>query len=505
MEWLTKFLRSFLLFLLFADIPFTTAEISDVAIFSFVTEDFFKANEAAISSKECYCRLHGCTFFLEMISHDDPMLEGRAPQWARIPLMHKYLALHFEWVFYTDADTIITNSKVSLSNLIEDLLGKEEEKNGLEELPFLILQEGEEINSGGFLMRKSEESRNFLNRWWNMYSTVSKIPFLQPTQDQPALMLSLLAHALEERKKRERNDSNKYCPESKHLSQFVRDALSLCAAGRYPTTPRLSGRSFGGLGITLGTMSNSYWSFVTCWNIQMANINLPLFQRSKYGIYYHYRKREREGEHSTNIRGFNLVNALGDTDSAFNLHPLRIWQPLDLLVHVTSTAADSTVAERQSYFLSEWQDIIEKGGKCPGSHWTLFGRQCKKKPCVEHIWENMNRLHIIKNEPLLPKDEMPKLLEVGKIEFIKGSPSPVHSKEERLLRENAKAGIQAMFSSTRSAAAKKFIHENKWNGYISSVHLDSNSEGTDVKFLSERRVKLEMWLVSTLSSSKEIV
>ncbi|MAJ97547.1 MAG: hypothetical protein CMI56_02955 [Parcubacteria group bacterium] len=33
----------------------------------------------------------------------------------------------------------------------------------------------------------------------------------------------------------------------------------------------------------------------------------------------------------------------------------------------------------------------------------------------------------------------------------------------------------------------------------------SRSSPKDVKFLSERRVKLEMWLVSTLSSSKEIV
>ena len=51
-----------------------------------------------------------------------PGQAGRAPHWGRIVAVRRLLPF-FDWVFYTDADTLITNSSVSLESILTHALG----------------------------------------------------------------------------------------------------------------------------------------------------------------------------------------------------------------------------------------------------------------------------------------------------------------------------------------------------------------------------------------------
>ena len=104
----------------------------------------------ARSNKEAYCRRHGYTFRCRTEGFDT----SRAPAWSKIRFLQEELA-NCDWVFWTDADSLIMNSAVPLSFFVDnayDVILSYDRYNG--------------INTGNFLVRSSPWSQSFLERVW---------------------------------------------------------------------------------------------------------------------------------------------------------------------------------------------------------------------------------------------------------------------------------------------------------------------------------------------------
>lgn len=100
-------------------------------------------------------------------AHDlvDP---SRPPSWSKILAVRSQLPSH-DWVFWNDADTVVTNPDISLENILLGVIGKAD----FDTAPDLVVtKDVNGINAGVFFIRRSKWSENFLQTWWNQTSFV---------------------------------------------------------------------------------------------------------------------------------------------------------------------------------------------------------------------------------------------------------------------------------------------------------------------------------------------
>ena len=148
-----------------------------LAIVSVATPDYVEKHALGILSKECYCmKYDNVDFVLRVPETQELKNTNRSPHWFRIKTLNDTLP-RYDWIFYTDVDTFLTNPKIKLQTFIEKASSDGHE-------PFLIVQDGIEINSGGFLIRNTNTSFEFLQEWWDMYEKSKKWRFARTTYDQ---------------------------------------------------------------------------------------------------------------------------------------------------------------------------------------------------------------------------------------------------------------------------------------------------------------------------------
>jgi hypothetical protein len=109
-----------------------------------------QANLGSVSrpNKEAYCLRHGYTFRCRTDGFDS----ARPPAWSKIRFLLEEL-LHADWVFWTDADSLIMQSAVPLDRFTDDhydVVLSRDRYNGL--------------NTGNFLVRNTPWARTFLER-----------------------------------------------------------------------------------------------------------------------------------------------------------------------------------------------------------------------------------------------------------------------------------------------------------------------------------------------------
>ncbi|KAG9441430.1 hypothetical protein H6P81_017284 [Aristolochia fimbriata] len=93
---------------------------------------------------------------------------SRPPSWSKILAVRSCLR-NYDWVFWNDADTLVTNSSISLENILEAAIGDSD----FDSSPDLILTEDVTgVNAGTFFVRRSNWSQEFLDTWWNQTSFV---------------------------------------------------------------------------------------------------------------------------------------------------------------------------------------------------------------------------------------------------------------------------------------------------------------------------------------------
>ncbi len=126
-----------------------------------------------MSSKACYCQLHGYTNIIEPNALYTKLYH-RKPHWDRIPALLRHLP-SFDWILYLDADILVTNASVRVEDLLDRALSIHTHSMSAWEnltnvgVPFLVVQDGMEVNSGGLLVRGRGDARarRLLARWWD--------------------------------------------------------------------------------------------------------------------------------------------------------------------------------------------------------------------------------------------------------------------------------------------------------------------------------------------------
>ncbi|CAL9752680.1 unnamed protein product [Musa acuminata subsp. burmannicoides] len=142
-----------------------------IAIVSFSDESegggrrSFRGVRAAVEgNKRAYAEQMGYGY----VDARDLVDRSRPPNWSKILAVRSQLPL-YDWVFWNDADTVVTNPNTSL----ESILQAELEHGDFESSPDLVVTEDfNGVNSGLFFVRRSKWSENFLDAWWNQTSFV---------------------------------------------------------------------------------------------------------------------------------------------------------------------------------------------------------------------------------------------------------------------------------------------------------------------------------------------
>jgi hypothetical protein len=132
--------------------------------------DYAGILELTWPNKQAYAQKHNYRLY----DHSDYLDTSRPPAWSKIPatlaLLQPQQHLHAnnneppcDWVLWTDADTVIMNSSIKITDFLpasptHDLIVASDEGGG--------------FNSGVFLFRNSDWSRQFLQQWWDMTTYV---------------------------------------------------------------------------------------------------------------------------------------------------------------------------------------------------------------------------------------------------------------------------------------------------------------------------------------------
>ncbi|XP_077241981.1 alpha-1,2-galactosyltransferase gmh3-like [Tasmannia lanceolata] len=104
----------------------------------------------------------------DFIDASDLIDISRPPSWSKILAVRSQLQ-NYDWVFWNDADTLVTNSSISLERILQAVVGNKDFQSS----PDLILTEDiTGVNAGIFFVRRSQWSLDFLNTWWNLTAFV---------------------------------------------------------------------------------------------------------------------------------------------------------------------------------------------------------------------------------------------------------------------------------------------------------------------------------------------
>ena len=156
-----------LLCILILCLSFTKAKIAILTMQ--IGENYIKTTHLGIVNKENYCQKHNYDF----INNQENLDTTRPIPWSKILLINKHLPF-YDWVFWTDADSLIMNYNIQLESLI-DL-----------NYDIVISKDTNGLNSGNFLIKNSEWSLTFLSQVYNLTQFINN-----PWWEQAAIMYQL--------------------------------------------------------------------------------------------------------------------------------------------------------------------------------------------------------------------------------------------------------------------------------------------------------------------------
>ena len=105
-------------------------------------------------NKAAYCQAHG----YDWLPQDTGFIADRPVAWSKIHFLRQILP-RYDWVMWSDADSLITNPAISLGTLVD------------QPADLLITRDQNGVNTGSFLIRNSPWSRRFLDQAWEIPST----------------------------------------------------------------------------------------------------------------------------------------------------------------------------------------------------------------------------------------------------------------------------------------------------------------------------------------------
>ncbi|KAL6911476.1 hypothetical protein ACP4OV_000281 [Aristida adscensionis] len=120
---------------------------------------------ASVRNKRAYAAAHGYGLAVLPAAAVDTR---RPPSWSKVLALREHLHRN-HWLFWNDADTLVTNPDIPLEKILFSAIGH----SNFDESPDLILTEDfNGVNAGVFFVRRSKWSEGFLDRWWNQTSFI---------------------------------------------------------------------------------------------------------------------------------------------------------------------------------------------------------------------------------------------------------------------------------------------------------------------------------------------
>lgn len=136
-----------------------------IAIVSLYDAGYSHIGKYSDLNKAKYAKKHGYDIFLYHKSFD--LLRPTA--WSKILAVQKQLA-NYDWIFWTDADSLIVNSDIKLESFIDPaydiILSREHNWDGIQIDNHIFKIDGISFNTGHFLIKNSDWSTKMLNQIW---------------------------------------------------------------------------------------------------------------------------------------------------------------------------------------------------------------------------------------------------------------------------------------------------------------------------------------------------
>ncbi|XP_052161052.1 alpha-1,2-galactosyltransferase gmh3-like isoform X2 [Oryza glaberrima] len=165
---------------------------------------------ATARNKRSYAAANGYGLAVLPAASVDPR---RPPSWSKVLALRAHLR-HHHWLFWNDADTLVTNPDIPLEMILFSVIGHSD----FDAAPDLILTEDfNGVNAGVFFIRGSKWSEKFLDTWWNL---TSFIQFGSTKSGDNAALKHLIDH---------------FSPEE--MQEHVRIAKMQCLFNSYPWRP----------------------------------------------------------------------------------------------------------------------------------------------------------------------------------------------------------------------------------------------------------------------------
>nr|CAG8446061.1 8709_t:CDS:2 [Entrophospora candida] len=116
-------------------------------------------------NKRSYAQLHDYSFVGRSYEFAQQIYKNRKTVWGKFDAIEKVLP-YYDWIFWLDMDTIITNKSVSVESLLEKFVNMVGGEENFSKINLVVARPVHDkmINAGVFLLRNSEWSRSFIRK-----------------------------------------------------------------------------------------------------------------------------------------------------------------------------------------------------------------------------------------------------------------------------------------------------------------------------------------------------
>ena len=147
-----------------------------------IGQKYIEDSKCGMITKENYCNKYDYKFINLNISLD----LSRPIPWSKILIIEQNIDV-YDWIFYSDADSLIMNPSIKLESLIDD------------NYDLIITRDQNNLNSGNFLLKNSEWSKNFLkdiyeqkqyinHPWWENMAIIDLYDNNQNIRDKTKIL-----------------------------------------------------------------------------------------------------------------------------------------------------------------------------------------------------------------------------------------------------------------------------------------------------------------------------
>ncbi|KAF2705132.1 glycosyltransferase family 34 protein [Pleomassaria siparia CBS 279.74] len=126
-----------------------------IAVVTFITDEKSYVH-LSLKNKDHYARRHGYDFVVDYEAHTD-----RGTTYWKFNMMERLIKTNkWDWIWWVDFDTLITNTDIKVADIIEETL-----RNATvpDDIDYLTTHDCNGLNTGSFLVRGHERSIKFLH------------------------------------------------------------------------------------------------------------------------------------------------------------------------------------------------------------------------------------------------------------------------------------------------------------------------------------------------------